>query len=308
MRETLGLVGVLVLLGAGWGLTQPLSKIVVATGHLPFGIIFWQFLIGALFLTGVQAVRRRPFRTDPPALFVYAVIAVIGTLIPNGASYLAYRHLPAGIMSILISTVPMIAFAIALALGTDRFTLPRVADLTLGLAGIVLIVAPEGSLSVQGATFWVLVALVAPALYACEANFVGSYGTAGLGAIQVLHGASALGVLMVLPLALVSGQAYLPEWPPAPADTALLATSVIHALCYSTYVWLVGRAGSTFAAQCSYLVTGCGVLWAIALLGERYSGWVWLAMILVLGGIVLVQPRPKPGLAAAVLPGENAPS
>src|SRR5690606_5325100 len=125
MTRSPGLVGVLVLLGAGWGLTQPLSKIVVATGHLPFGIILWQFVIGALFLTAIQAIRGRPFRTDPPALFVYAVIAVIGTVIPNGASYLAYRHLPAGIMSILISTVPMIAFAIALTLRADRFTLPR---------------------------------------------------------------------------------------------------------------------------------------------------------------------------------------
>ena len=109
MTSRLGLIGILVLLGAGWGLTQPLSKIVVSTGYLPFGIIFWQFLIGALLLTAVQALRRRPFRTDRPALVIYAVIAVIGTLLPNGASYLAYRHLPAGIMSILISTVPMIA-------------------------------------------------------------------------------------------------------------------------------------------------------------------------------------------------------
>ena len=117
MNQRFGLIGILVLLGAGWGLTQPLSKIVVSTGYKPLGIIFWQFLIGVVFLTVIQAVRRRPFRTDPPALTIYLVIALIGTLIPNGASYVAYRHVPAGIMSILISTVPMIAFAIALLLG-----------------------------------------------------------------------------------------------------------------------------------------------------------------------------------------------
>jgi drug/metabolite transporter (DMT)-like permease len=298
MRSHLALIGVLALLGCGWGLTQPLSKIVVATGHEPLGIIFWQFLIGALFLTVVQALRRRPLRTDRAALVVYLVIALIGTVLPNGASYLAYRHLPSGIMSILISTVPMIAFALALLLGSDRFSLGRAAGLALGLAGIVLIVAPQGSLGLADVRLWVLVGLVAPAFYAVEANFVGHWGTAGLGAIQVLHGASVLGALLVLPLALATGQFYAPAWDDA--DAALAASALIHALCYSTYVWLVGRAGATFASQCSYLVTGFGVLWAMALLSERYSPLVWLALLLVMAGVTLVQPRrpPEPQAAA----------
>jgi drug/metabolite transporter (DMT)-like permease len=291
MNTRIGLIGVLALLGAGWGLTQPLSKIVVATGHGPLGIIFWQFLIATLFLTVIQAVRRRPFRTDRPALFIYIVIAVIGTLLPNGASYLAYRHLPSGIMSILISTIPMASFGLALALGNDRFSVPRLVGLGLGLAGIVLIVAPQESLTVANAHIWVLVALIAPAFYACEANFVGTWGTAGLGAIQVLHGASLVGMVLTLPLALATGQFYPPILDSA--DLALIASSMIHALCYSLYVWLVGRAGATFASQCSYLVTGFGVLWAMALLSERYPATVWLALLLVLGGIFLVQPRPS---------------
>ena len=171
--------------------------------------------------------------------------------------------------------------------------------------GIVLIVAPSGGLGVPDAAGWVLVGMVAPALYACEANFVGSWGTAGLGAIQVLHGASVLGTALVLPMALLSGQLFRPDWPPSAPDLALAASSLIHALAYSLYVWLVGRAGATFAAQCSYLVTGCGVLWSMAILGERYSGWVWLALVLVLGGIFLVQPRARPGVAAPVPAAEN---
>lgn len=306
MKPMLPLLGVLVLLGAGWGFTQPLSKIIVATGRLPLGIIFWQFLIGAVFLTVVQAIRRRPFRTDRPALVIYLAIALLGTIIPNGASYLAYAHLPAGIMSILISTVPMIAFGLALALRTDRVSAGRVLGLSLGLAGIALIVLPEGNLTGSASLGWVLVGMVAPAMYAVEANFVGSWGTAGLGAIQVLHGASVLGMVLVLPMALGTGQFFAPHWPPSGSDLALFTNSIIHALAYSLYVWLVGRAGSTFASQCSYLVTGFGVFWAMLILGERYSPWIWAALLLVVTGIFLVQPRPRPGLAAAVRPGENA--
>jgi drug/metabolite transporter (DMT)-like permease len=41
---------ILVMLGAGWGLTQPLTKITVTAGYQPFGLIFWQMLIGAVLL------------------------------------------------------------------------------------------------------------------------------------------------------------------------------------------------------------------------------------------------------------------
>ncbi len=73
--------------------------------------------------------------------------------------------------------------------------------------------------------------------------------------------------------------------------------SLIHAAVYTGYVWLVSQAGAVFAAQVAYLVTGSGVLWSMALLGERYSGWVWAALLLILAGMFLVQPRGKETLA-----------
>jgi len=72
----------------------------------------------------------------------------------------------------------------------------------------------------------------------------------------------------------------------------MLATALIHALVYSTYVWLVGRAGSVFAARVSYLVTGFGVVWAMLLLGERYGVGFWAAVALMFLALALVQPRP----------------
>ena len=39
-RELVFFTGVLLIMGAGWGLTQPLSKIAVSTGYRHFGLIF----------------------------------------------------------------------------------------------------------------------------------------------------------------------------------------------------------------------------------------------------------------------------
>ena len=288
MSRRWSFVLVLAVLGVGWGSTQSLGKIAVSTGHQPFGLIFWQLVIGAIVLGIVSAVRGRGLVFTKEALTFYGVVAVIGTLIPNATFYAAVSHLPAGIMSILISTVPMLAFPLALALGLDRFTLSRLAGLALGLTGVAMIAAPGAGGAVS--LGWLMLAMVGPLFYAIEANFVARGGTAGMDAVQAMFGVSVVGMVLAAPIALGTGQ-WVDPFPMGRAEWALVASSVVHAIVYASYVWLASKAGSVFASQCAYLVTASGVFWAMALLGERFSPLIWLALVVMLAGVALVQPR-----------------
>lgn len=290
MKHRAGLIGFLVLLGTGWGLTGVTAKIAIEGGHRHFGIIFWQMVIVALVLGTLTLLRGKRPGVAPRHLAVYLFIALTGTVLPNTAGYIALERLPAGVQAITIAAVPLFAFPIALVLRNERFSALRLAGLGVGLAGVALLVAPETSLP-PGVALWVPLALVAPLMYAIEGNVVAKWGTAGLDPIQALFGASILGACMALPLALSSGAFVTLSLPLERADLALILGSFAHALVYSGYVWLVGRAGPSFAAQVSYLVTGTGVLWAMVLLGESYSGWVWAALGLMMLGLFLVQPR-----------------
>ena len=296
MKSRIFLIFCLVVMGAGWGLTQPLSKIAVSEGYRHFGLVFWQLAIGGILLTLLQLVRRRPLVLSGPAIRIYVVIALIGTVLPNSASYEAIRHLPSGLISILLSLVPMFAFPIALAMGNERFQWVRFGGLALGLIGVLLIVAPDASLPERAMVAFIPLALIAPLFYGLEGNVVEKWGTSGLGAVQVLHGASLVGALIALPLALFSGQFIDPRPPWGAPDFALFGAALIHVFVYTSYVWMIGRAGPVFAVQVSYLVTGFGVLWAMLILGESYSLWIWAAMVLILSGVLLVQPRERPGL------------
>ncbi|MHA7850136.1 DMT family transporter [Roseovarius sp.] len=297
MTSRLGLLAVLTVVGAGWGLTTPLSKIAVSEGYMPFGLIFWQLVIAGFLLSGFNALRGRGLPRAGGDLRFFLVIALTGTVIPNSASFAAAVHLPAGVIAILISTVPMFAFPIAIGLRIDRFGLMRLGGLMAGLAGVVLMVAPRASLPDPAMIAFVPLALVAPFFYAVEGNIVSKWGTRGMDAIQVLSGASLLGAMIALPLALVTGQWISPLPPWGAPDAALLASSIIHAVVYASYVWLVGQAGAVFAAQVAYLVTAFGVTWSMTLLGESYSGYVWAAFGVLMAGLFLVQPRPAMRLA-----------
>lgn len=291
-------VAVLLWLGIGWGASHPLGKIATETGHGPFGLIFWQQVVMVAVLGAVALVRRKGMRLTPAALRFYLVVAVLGTLIPNGTFYASVAHLPAGIMSIIIATIPMLAFPMALAMGIDRFSLLRLAGLALGLVGVAILAAPGAALPEAAMLAWLPVALVGPLFYAMEATYVAWRGTEGMDALQAMLGASLAGLILCLPVMLITGQGYWPM-PLGRDDAALALSSALHALLYATYVWLAASAGSVFAAQSSYLVTAAGMIWAMALLGERFSPMVWVAVAVMLAGVALVQPRQRQTQGAA---------
>ena len=298
MSRNLGPMFALLIMGAGWGITSPLSKIAVSTGHQPLGLVFWQMVIGAVLLGAIVFVRGGRLALGRRQITLYLAIAFLGTILPNAASYRAAAHLPAGVMSIVIAMVPMFAFPIALALGQDRFSIARVVGLGLGLGGVALLVGPEASLPDRAMVAFIPLALIAPFFYGLEGNFVGKFGTAGLDPIEVLFGASVFGAVLSFPLALGFGHWLNPLGGFGAPESALVLSSIVHALVYAGYVWLVGRAGAVFAAQVSYLVTIFGVGWAMLILDEAYSGYIWGALGLMLLGMFLVQTRDREELAA----------
>jgi len=281
----------LIAMGVGWGATQPLGKMATMTGHPPFGLIFWQLVVCVLVLGAITLARGQGLPLHRRALVFYVVVAVLGTLVPNATFYISVARLPAGIMAILISTVPLMAFPLGLALGMDRFSAARLAGLLLGLAGVALIALPEARLPGAGMAAFLPLAMVGPLFYALEGTFVARYGTAGMDPVQAMFGASLVGMLLCLPVMLGLGQWIDPLQPWGRPEWALVVSSALHGLIYASYVALAARAGAVFAAQTSYIVTASGVVWAMVLLGERFSAWVLLAAVLMLAGIALVRPR-----------------
>ncbi len=284
-------VATLLALGVGWGSTQPLGKIAASSGHPPLVLVFWQTVIVVLVLGAITLAQGKRLVFTRRALVFFGVIACIGTVIPNVVFYTSVARLPAGIMSILISMVPMFAFPMALILGHDQFEMKRLIGLLLGLTGVVLIALPRSSLPDPAMLAFLPLAMVGPMFYAAEGVFVSRFGTAGMDPFQAMLGSSVVALMLLGGLLLGTGQWVNPAPPWGKAEGALLLSSALHALLYSGYVGLAARAGAVFATQTSYVVTLAGICWAMLLLGERFSPLVWAAAAVMLIGISLVRPR-----------------
>jgi drug/metabolite transporter (DMT)-like permease len=284
---------VLFFMGAGWGLTMPLAKVATSSGHQPYGLIFWQLVIVVVILAPVARMSGKPVPLRREHYRLFLIVALTGAVLPDVFFYLCASKLPAGILSILMSTAPLFSLPIALALGNDRFSWVRLTGLLFGMIGVILMIGPKTSLPDPAMTIYVFIMLLAPLLYAMEGNIVARWGTFGLDPFRTIVGASAAGAIITLPIAILSGQWINPLQGFGIPEGALALAAVIHGLVYASYVWLVGRAGSVFTSQAAYIVTAFGVVWSMLLLGERYSVFIWVALALMLGGIFLVRPRPS---------------
>lgn len=295
--KRLVLVGALVAIGAAWGMTLPLLRIAVSTGHGPLGLMTWQSVVMLAALLPMLRALGRPLPPLRGNLGLFAAVAGFGAIIPGFFTFLTAVALPAGVRAIIIAMVPMFVLPMAILAGFERPDLRRTLGVVLGAAAVALLVLPGAEVTAGAGLAMVLLALLAPASYGVEATYLAWRGPHGLHPFQLMFGATALGLVLIAPLAVLTGQLVVP-WPVGRAEGALFASAILNLLAYSGYIWLIGRAGSVFASLISYLVTGFGVLFARLVLGESYAPLVWVALALMVAAIALVQPLSKPAESA----------
>jgi len=283
----------LLAIGAAWGLTTPLVKTATLAGHGALGISLWQIALNLVvlgaFLGFRGQIRRLPM--DAASVRLYLVFGLLGIALPQWASFTGTTHLPAGVMSIVISLVPVFSLPLALALGTERFSARRLAGVALGALAILLLIAPGASLPQAGLWGWVLVGALAPLFYAFEGAYVAGSPARGANALQVLWAGSVVAFVVVLPLNALFGGFISPLGGIGVAEAAILVAGILSMAAFAGYIMLLRHTGAVFGAQVAYTVTGSGVIWAMVILGERYPLGVWAALAALFVGIFLVQPR-----------------
>lgn len=292
-RPALMALVLLIGVGAVWGLSFSLAKLVTQAGVRPLGLAFWHALGGVALLAPYCAFNRWP-PLDRPHLRFFAVTGLLGSALPAVVLFAAAPHLPAGVLAAVTALVPLITYGMALGFRIERYRARRAAGLALGLVAVGVITLPARSLPGPMMAGWVLFALIAPLSYAGETVYLALRRPPEIGSSAMLLGMLLVAMAMLAPLAWASGALVWPGalWSPTLARVALLV--VINTSAYLMYVELIRIAGPVFSVQAGYLVTATGVAWGMVIFDERHSPWFWLALALMFAGLALVTPPKAP--------------
>ena len=281
----------LLFMGVAWGLSFSLARIAVSAGGMAFGITFWQNVLCAAILLAYTCARRRPLPVSARHIRFYFVVALLGTSIPASCFYLAAEFVPAGVLSITVTLIPILTYAIALAMGKEDKSAIRMTGIACGTVAILLLVLPETSLPDRAAIPWVLLACVSSVCYALENIYLAQPGTHETGPVRTACGMNIVSAVIMAPVAIGTGQMFMPSLPLGALEWAVIGLAVITAGAYTAFIFVINIAGPLFASLCGYLITLAGVFWGIALFGETHSPWVWASLVVMLVGLALVTPR-----------------
>lgn len=283
----------LLVLGTLWGSTFSISKLAMEAGTPPLGYGFWQASGACLVLSLVcwlRGLKPRPSRR----LLVYCGIAgFIGIAIPTVNFYIVVKYVPAGLMAIMITTAPMITYVLALGIRLERLSLLRLGGLGLGLAGALCIVVPRGSLPAPEMLPWALLGFVTPLFYSINSIYASVARPPNSPSLVLAAGIMGAAASLMLPAVLATGSFYLPGSQPLVSDLSVLAQIGVSAMAYVIMLELLRIGGPVFFSQVGYVVTLTGILWGMAFFGERHSGWLYLATLLVLAGLTLVNLKQR---------------
>ncbi len=295
---------ILILLsGVLWGMTFSLGRIATSGHAHPIGLGFWQALGGGLALLVFCRLRRRRFYVHQflhRANFRHACfIALFGTAIPATFYFYAAPKLPAGVLAITVTLVPMLTYMLSWLFGMDRFGWQRSIGVLAGFIAIVLLVAPDTSLPDPSMVRWLILPLIAAVCYTLENVYVDAYIPQNADMAGLLTAALMIAALVLAPIVYSTGAFYPINLPLDKVDIAIIAMMVVSSAAYLMFLYAVKMAGAVFASMSGYIVTLSGVFWGMFFFNERHSLWVWAALALMLVGMLLVTPRRStPDIAA----------
>ena len=253
----------------------------------PAGIVFFRVTGSALAFGLIHRLWIRERVTDRRDLATLVGLAMLGVVMNQLLFLEGVKRTTAINTNILVTTVPAFTLAIALVLGRERATWPKLLGIVLAAVGAVYLIGPD-RIRLDPTTAF------GNALVACNTASYGAYLVLSKRMLERYHPLTVVthvflfGAVIVTPIGLVAlRHVDLGEVP----GRALLGLGYIvvcsSAVAYYLSIWALQHTASSLVAMYVYLQPVMTVLAAPMILGERLTARASVAALVIFGGLAL---------------------
>lgn len=288
-KNTLKACLLLIALGFIWGSGYSLAKFAMTNDVPPLGYAFWQALGPALLLSiGAFLYQPRSFTVLLTHWRFFLVCGLSGIAIPNTNMYFISSHLPAGLLAVLVNTVPLMVYPLALISRQEQFDWWRCLALLLGCYGILMLVTPIDGYFVSA---WTLLALISPLAFAFCAVYISARQPPTLDALSAAGGMLLTATLLLTPL-VIQQQAFYPLTPPySVAKGVVILEMLLSSLGYFIFFRLIRLAGPVFYSLTGGVVAITGLFWGFIVFNENLLQAQYLSISCIVSAIFLLSWR-----------------
>lgn len=284
-----------------WGIPYLMIKVAVEGVSIPV-LVFVRCALAALLLLplalrGGQLAGLRPY-WKPIAAF-----AILEMIVPWYLLASAEQDITSSMTGLLIAASPIVTVVVARLLGSsERLGATRMAGLGVGLAGVVVLAAPE----LHGGSPLAIVEVLLVAVCYATAPQIAARHLKDVPALPMTTACLAFAALVYAAPAAATWPAELPGgWVMAAiGGLAVICT----ALAFIVFFALIREVGPSRALVFTYVNPAVAVTAGVVLLAEPLTATMLAAFVLILAGSVLATRggRPRPDLIVPIQPASAA--
>jgi len=238
---------------------------------------------------------RQAFPRDRNTIFKYIFMGVFNLVIPFLLITWGETKIDSSMAAILNGAQPLFVIVIAhFWLHDEKITLPRFGGLIIGFIGVVVLVAQDFNPAtfLQGNVWGQLAVVLAAISYATALTFSRKYLRGTKPVVQSTM-ILVVGAIIMWPLMSVTNRPIV--LPSTPLTWLAVIWLGLLGLCiaYLLFFYLNNAWGPTRASLVTYIFPIVGVFLGIVFLNEQPSWNMVIGSLLVIGGIVVVNLRPR---------------
>ena len=242
-----------------------------------------RFVAAGLLMAAITVQRRgvHVFRVRPVEL---ATAALVGLLLPgaNAILFVAERHVPTGVSSLIIGSVPLWVVLLRTA-AADRPPTRSLIGVGIGFAGLALLVRPSG-----GVPLWAMLIVVCSAMTWATGAFLSSRlpmpaDSFAATSIEMLAGGAVL-----LPIGIATTHPHFADFSARSIFGWFYLVTFGSLVGYTAFVWLLDNAPLGTVATYAYVNPIVAIALGAIVLHESPTWTTGIGALLVLACVALV--------------------
>ncbi len=253
----------------------------------PFLLTSLRTVVGGTFLLAFARLRGEVFPTERRDLINIFVVSFSITTVSSALLVFGVNRVPAGVASLLASTMPLFTAVLSLVLMSVPISRMAAAGLAIGFGGTLVLASP--SLSGSAATIGIVALLFSALAWAFGNVYMKWQDMTNVSPIMLVGVQLYMSAAVLVPFALLVEGTADTEWGLGLFVPLFYAAIPANAVTFALLATVVRRATPTQAASSAYLIPVFGVFFGW-LIRDEGLGWTEAAggVLVIIGVYVLV--------------------
>ena len=292
--QTLKGFGLMVLAGILFGLDVPVAKWLSQFSNNSLGMAIWVSVVVVVITIPWSIYKKDIPKIDPYFIGYFLLWGFCTCILGDVLLLMASEHIDASIIIIIMVTEVLMVYAYSAATKLESATVKKMCGVALGFAGVIMVVLAQRSSAGSTNAMWAIIALGVPLGYAAIDIMIEVGKDIDMHPATTMGMASIGGLVIMIPMAWQQDSFLAVSIVPGKFELGLIFWGILTLLSMLVFVKLVTSSGPVFGSQTAYVQTIAGIAFSFVLLNETLTLAIWLALGVIVIGMLLVEPKREP--------------